>query len=200
MEGRASIEPGLPPSDPTISYWQNPPDVIANHRTSSELPTEIDVVIVGSGITGATIAYNLLGHAPSPSVLMLEARTACSGATGRNGGHTKHASYRSFMDNVKNHGECEAARIARFEYRCLKAVHAFAREHEIQCDSWEGSTVDIFHDKEQWKRAKAAVTEMKRVLGDDDAASDYTFSSADEADKKLLAKSPLELYPTKLVA
>jgi len=46
----------------------------------------VDIVIIGSGLTGALIAYNLLSlPGPKPLILMLEARAAASGATGRNG-------------------------------------------------------------------------------------------------------------------
>ena len=191
MEDRASIRPGLPRSNPTVSYWQDPPAHISNHRTSPELPEEADVVIVGSGITGAAIAHTFLSREPSPFVIMLEARTACSGATGRNGGHTKHASYRSFLDNMHVHGKDEAARIARFEHRCMKAVHAFARDNNIKCDSWEGDTVDVIYDEGQWNRAKTAVEEMKRALGKDDPAAEYTFWGPNEAANKFFAKGSL---------
>lgn len=133
MEARASISPGIPKPNPLISYWQDPPAPIARHRSSLELPEKTDDVVIGSGITGAVAAHTLLSHDAAPSVLMPEARTACSGATGRNGGHTKHASYRSFIDNTRTHGEEEAARIARLEYRYMKAVHAFARQqHRVR--------------------------------------------------------------------
>ena len=186
MEERASIPPGLPRSNPTVSFWQDPPAPVSTHRTSPELPEDVDYVIVGSGITGTTIAHTIIDEEHSPSVLMLEARTACSGATGRNGGHTKHGSYRSFLDNLRTYGEEEAARIARFEHRCLKAVHAFARNHHIECDSWEGDTVDVIYDLWEWNRAKAAVDEMRRVLGNDDPAAKYTFWNAEEASDKFL--------------
>ncbi|KAL8795215.1 MAG: hypothetical protein Q9195_002226 [Heterodermia aff. obscurata] len=186
MEERASIQPGLPRANPTVSYWQDPPASISNLRTSPVLPGDVDYVIVGSGITGTTIAHTILQEEHPPSVLMLEARTACSGATGRNGGHTKHASYRSFLDNLLALGEEEAARIATFEYRCMKAVHAFARDHHIECDSWEGDTVDVIYDRWEWNRAKAAAEKMRRVLGDDNPAAKYTFWNADEASNKFM--------------
>lgn len=85
MEQRAKIPPGLPRSNPTISYWQDPPDAIADLRTTEELPNEADYVIIGSGISGASIAWNLLQRKPNATVVLLEARTTCSGATGRNG-------------------------------------------------------------------------------------------------------------------
>ena len=85
MERRASILPGLPRPQPTISYWQDPPDALAGLRTTDHLPEHVDIVIIGSGITGASIAYNLLVKQPKLSVVLLEAREAASGASGRNG-------------------------------------------------------------------------------------------------------------------
>lgn len=98
MDERARIPVTLPRDNPTQSYWQDPPDGIADLRTTPDLPGNADVVIIGSGITGAAVAWNLLQHgngsggsggsdisSTPPSVVMLEARQACSGATGRNG-------------------------------------------------------------------------------------------------------------------
>ena len=183
---RANIPPSLPKPQPTASYWQDSPGSIATHRTTLSLPESASVVVIGSGITGSSLAYNLLSQPSPPSVVLLEARTACSGATGRNGGHTKCASYRSFLDNLKSMGEAEAAKIVRYEYTCMKAVHAFARQHGIACDSWEGDTVDVFYDESQWKAAKEAVTQLQRVLGKRDPAARYHFWDAHEAEKKFL--------------
>lgn len=186
MDERAAIVPTLPRLNPTSSYWQDPPHGISTHRTTGELPESVSTIIIGSGITGASIAYNVLDKSDASSVLMLEARTTCSGATGRNGGHTKAASYRAFLDNVRDQGEAEAARIARFEYRNIKAVHAFAREHKIECDSWEGDTVDIIYEVNQWNRARQAVSEMRRILGEEDVAAQYKFYDASETAERFL--------------
>lgn len=191
MDERAVIVPVAPRSNPTSSYWQDPPHQYATHRTTSDLPCSASTVIIGSGITGASIAYNLLAQHGSSSVLMLEARTACSGATGRNGGHTKSASYRAFLDNVQDQGEEEAAKIVRFEYNCMKAVHAFAREQKIDCDSWEGETVDIIYDQGHWVQAKKAITEMKRILGDGDPAAQQRFHDASVTEEKYLVGGAL---------
>jgi len=55
------------------------------HRTTTELPAHADVVIVGSGITGTSAARDLAedARAKDLQVVMLEAREACWGATGR---------------------------------------------------------------------------------------------------------------------
>ena len=191
MEQRASIPPGLPRARPTASFWQESPSKVASHRSTSDLPSTASVIIIGSGITGTSIAYKLLSQADSPSILMLEARGACSGATGRNGGHTKAASYRAFIDNVIVLGEEEAAKIVRFEYDCIKAVHAFSRTHNIACDSWEGDTVDIIYDEGQWNKAQEAVKRIRKALGPDDPAARYTFWTAGEAEKKFLCRGAM---------
>ena len=191
MEERAAIPPGLPRPNPTVSYWQDPPSHLAQHRTTQELPVNIDVLIIGSGITGSSLAYNILNGPHPPSVLMFEARTACSGATGRNGGHTKCASYREFLENVRDLGETEAVKILRFQYNTMRAIHAFAREHGIECDSWQGDTVDIFYDWGQYEKATKAAAEIKRVLGEHDPASRYTFYDAKETEQKFLAQDSL---------
>ena len=186
MDARVALAATLPRPNPTESYWQTPPHILSNHRTTASLPSSIEILVIGSGITGASIAYNLLSRSSPSSVLMLEARTTCSGATGRNGGHTKCASYRAFLDNVKGEGEEEAAKIVRFEYGCMKAVHKFAREHQIECDSWEGDTVDIIYDQDQWVRAQNAINEIQRILGKDDPAARYEFHDASETAKRFL--------------
>ena len=191
MEKRASIRPSLPLPNPTISYWQDPPSRLANHRTTPELPRTVDTLIIGSGITGTTLAYNILNQHSPPSVCVLEARTACSGATGRNGGHTKCVPYREILDNVKDLGEEEAAKIARFGYNCMRNVHAFANEHGIECDSWQGDTVDVIYDQGQWDNAQRAVAELRRILGEEDPIAQYKFWDAEEAEEKFLAQGSL---------
>ena len=60
MDQRAKAPVTLPQSTPTKSYWQDPPDEIADLRTTEDLPDHADVVIIGSGITGAAVAWELL--------------------------------------------------------------------------------------------------------------------------------------------
>lgn len=100
--GNVHLPPaGLPSRNPTESFWlRDPSPALLGHRGTAELPETADVVVVGSGITGAFAARFLLQGEASKgaeaegvegdgveegglSVVMLEAREACSGATGR---------------------------------------------------------------------------------------------------------------------
>lgn len=74
----------LPVPNPSKSFWHSEPSgLLLGHRTTEKLPEEADVVIVGSGITGASAARYLDEDGSKKSVVMLEAREACWGATGR---------------------------------------------------------------------------------------------------------------------
>src|SRR5579875_1837974 len=50
------------------------------------LPAEADVVVIGAGVAGCSIAYQLAKR--GKKVAVLEKRGICSGASGRNGGMT----------------------------------------------------------------------------------------------------------------
>ena len=68
------------------SFWHTEPSkILLGHRTTEHLPSKTDVVIIGSGITGAFAAHYIAGaeHGKDVDVVMLEAREACWGATGR---------------------------------------------------------------------------------------------------------------------
>ncbi len=86
MDEQAAVLVTPPRVNPTTSYWQDPPDPeVADYLSSEQVPETADTVIIGSGITGSLVAWNLLKSADHGNIIMLEARQACSGATGRNG-------------------------------------------------------------------------------------------------------------------
>ncbi|KAI8959364.1 FAD dependent oxidoreductase [Daldinia sp. FL1419] len=182
MDKRAAIPVTLPRENPTQSYWQLGPDEIADMRSTTSLPEKAEVVIIGSGITGAAMAYNLL-ESGTRDIVMLEARQACSGATGRNGGHTKAASYLLFLENEKHYGTALAVKIARLELANVRAVHAFAREHEIDCDSHPCETVDVVYDATRWEFDQRVVKAMQDAMPSDDA-SIYAIHNAQETRSK----------------
>jgi hypothetical protein len=48
----------LPITNPTKSFWiEGAESPLRSHRSTEELPAEADVVIIGSGYSGATAAY-----------------------------------------------------------------------------------------------------------------------------------------------
>jgi hypothetical protein len=82
---------GLPVPNHTLSYWRSELHPIDSYCSSEDLPSSCDIAIIGAGMTGVSTAYHLSRlHAANPSVqkpsiVILDAREVCSGATGRNG-------------------------------------------------------------------------------------------------------------------
>ena len=79
---RIQESPGVPLPNATLPFWHDVSAPVANHQ--DPLPKYADVIIIGSGITGASVARTLLDESQGNlKVVILEARGACSGATGR---------------------------------------------------------------------------------------------------------------------
>ncbi|KAI1380642.1 FAD dependent oxidoreductase [Hypoxylon crocopeplum] len=141
---------GLPVDNPTESYWhKEPSEKLLGHRTTKELPRSADVVIVGSGITGSFAAHFLKEKRPELEVVMLEAREACWGATGRNGGHCQPAVYAS-----------SAPHIASFELRNFSYLKNLVEEFSIACDWRSTSGVHAFYSAELFAIAKDIVASL----------------------------------------
>src|SRR5271165_4167931 len=81
--------------EPNESCWagnQAPP----NSPLSADL--DVDVAIVGGGLTGLSAAYFLRRAAPEKSVVVLEAQSCGSGASGRNGAMVLTMTAERFMN------------------------------------------------------------------------------------------------------
>lgn len=81
LSKRIKQSPGIPVQDPTLSFWTVPKAKLSSEGKA--LPTHADIVVIGSGITGTSFAYNALKLDGTLKIVILEARDACSGATGR---------------------------------------------------------------------------------------------------------------------
>ena len=151
--GGGGLPHGFPQPNPTTSYWQLPPHRIANHRTTADLPTSTthDYIIIGSGISGAAIAHKLLSRDPSCSILMLEARTAASGASGRNGGHCRAGWWYNFSKYSAAFGEDEAIKFGNLEEQNVRDIADFVREHDVDCDFRDVETADTYSTKQAWE-------------------------------------------------
>ncbi|KAG7896602.1 hypothetical protein KL905_005388 [Ogataea polymorpha] len=133
----------LPVPNPTRSFWLTAEVDFHDHRSTAELPAEADIVIVGSGYAGTTTAHFLMEEGFDGTIVMLEARDVCSGATARNGGHLKPSLYYSQKSWTKKFGEKGAAEIANFEFAHLAAMKELIERENIDCDFVLGRSCDV---------------------------------------------------------
>ncbi|KAM0284051.1 hypothetical protein ACHAO9_009381 [Fusarium lateritium] len=164
-----SQDPGLPQKDPTVSYWQLPPNEhVADHK-SDHLPEQVDIVIIGSGITGTSVAWHLLRNSTSPPrIAMLEARQACSGATGRNGGHIRPSPYAEYAAAKRMLSNREAAKITSLRVAHVDALISAAEELPedgyLAAEARSVDSIDAFFDDEQWSLVKDQLETLKREV------------------------------------
>lgn len=124
-----------PVPNSTQSYWRSELHEIDNLRSTKHLPNECDVLIVGAGISGVSTAYHLLNDNPSPpSVVLLEAREVCSGATGRNGGHLM-ATQISLDKIIRDHDVDTAREISNFKRDQVFALKSVVEKEKLDCDA-----------------------------------------------------------------
>ncbi|OTB07006.1 hypothetical protein M426DRAFT_318373 [Hypoxylon sp. CI-4A] len=141
---------GLPVDNPSKSYWhKEPSSKLLGHQTTKDLPRSADVVIVGSGITGSFAAHFLKEKRPDLDVVMVEAREACWGATGRNGGHCQPAIYAA-----------SAPHIASFELRNFLFLKSLVEEYSIPCDWRSTSGVHAYYSAELFGIIESIISDL----------------------------------------
>lgn len=188
----------LPSSDSTASFWHTEPsEFLLGHRTTPDLPPESDIVIIGSGITGASAARFLAEdeRAKDLSIVMLDAREACWCATGRNGGHCQPLLFDSTPD------------VAAFELRNCNTVKSYIQEHDVPCE-WRSLTgCRTFWTEALAKAAADDVRDLKRdapelgkevtVIDDEEELRKHRVNGAPGATLTACAGT---LWPYKLIA
>ncbi len=145
-----------------LSLWfdQLPDDV--RPRPALAGPVEVDVAIVGGGLTGLWTAYYLAEADPSLRIAVLEAEIAGFGASGRNGGWCS-ALYPVTSATLAAETGPEAATA---QYRAMRdTVYEVAKVTEaegIDADLAIGGTVVLARSDAQLARARAEVDEARK--------------------------------------
>jgi glycine/D-amino acid oxidase-like deaminating enzyme len=69
----------------TVPFWHRTDNPYANYQSDRTLPGEVDVVVIGAGLTGTAAAYHLRNS--GKSVVVLDQGDPAGEASGRNGGN-----------------------------------------------------------------------------------------------------------------
>lgn len=182
------IGDGFPVKESTLPFWRTQLHDLDSHRSTEDLPSECDLVVIGAGYAGVSTLFHLLdsesSDAPQPSkVVMLEAREACSGASGRNGknpscsllmitkllteflagGHIKPDVYYNILKYTKKYGAENAAAFARFEAQNVLAVKELVEKEKIDCDFVLTRSLDVYLDDAHAKATHDAYQELRRI-------------------------------------
>ncbi|KAF8346457.1 FAD dependent oxidoreductase [Amanita rubescens] len=138
----------LPVPNATKSFWINTSGAnpLAEEGSHGRLTQEADVCIIGSGISGVSAAYYLSKSELPLSVVILEAREFCSGATGRNGGHLTPNPFLGFRARQSDYGTPEAIKSYAIEQHTATSIVSFIKAHNLseQVDLVHGGHYKLF--------------------------------------------------------
>lgn len=120
-----------------------------------------DVVVIGSGITAASVVRTLLQDDKSCSVTIPEAHTLCSGATGRNGGHLITYGGLAFSELKAAFGQNDATDIIDFAFENIALMKQLNAEFGGKLQYRDVTRFRGFEDDSSFERAKGILMEFE---------------------------------------
>lgn len=157
----------LPRGDRTEPFWLSErDDAVADMQTRSTIPDEVDIVVIGSGISGAIVVHHLTKSDWTPRILLLDAQRLCEGATARNGGHCKPLTYLGFRAEAAKHGAEVADQMYSFEASALSTYAALVQSEDLDCDMHATRACDVFFDATDAAEAKKDYDARMRLYPD----------------------------------
>jgi len=145
---------------------------------------DVDVAIVGAGLTGLWTAWYLLQHDPGLRVAVIERETIGFGASGRNGGWCSALLPMSLDSIADRNGEAAAQRMMAAMHDTVREVGRFVDQHAAPELFHRGGTVSLARSAPQRQRLTEELDEFRRFgFGDDD----YRWLDTDEAVQQVAA-------------
>jgi glycine/D-amino acid oxidase-like deaminating enzyme len=118
----------LPPAE--TSLWRE--EYLQNHYPELEDDTQVDVAIVGGGITGLTAAYLL--KRSGLTVAVLDKRTIGAGTTGRTTGKITSQHNLIYTKMIKQLGLATARAYAEANQSAVQLVASIIKKEKLNCD------------------------------------------------------------------
>ena len=178
LRAALQADPLLPRPNPSISLWQEPPHPTLATIQSPVLPETADIVIIGSGITGCSVAKALLEDDTQPQVVVLEARTLTSGATGRNGGQLVSPVGHLYTTLCKRHGQKTALEICQFSFMNIERILGMLDELDPTLKATSELRrvykVMVAGDKDTWDSCKESLEAFRNAMPEHQATHRVT--------------------------
>jgi glycine/D-amino acid oxidase-like deaminating enzyme len=145
-----------------MSYWLGENLELQSYCTNPKLYDDevYDVVIVGSGITGASAAYHLAANDSSLKILVLEKEGISSGATGCNGGFISPGTSEKFSSSVERYGLEVTQEIFDYTVSCSKLIQEFVTSSRTECELRMNGSVMLAYTEEELTELKLSYDQL----------------------------------------
>ena len=146
------------PVDWTPSYWMNIPPILGEHTQ----PRDGGIAVIGSGLTGASVAYWLLEQGFS-DITLIDFEVEKS-ASLRNAGHILYGAVESMKALVELHGRDVAREIWNFSVQICHDVRETIQRLGISCDYKQDGYLVIAIDSTEDQEIRDSI-EILREMG-----------------------------------
>lgn len=186
-----------------VSFWfdslvaSGVDDLAARPALAGDI--DVDVAIIGGGLTGLWSAYYLLKRSPGLRVAILEKEIAGFGASGRNGGWCSALFPASTAALERRHGLDAALAMRRAMIDTVAEVGMVTDAEGIDCDYARGGTLLFARSEPQLVRAHEEVAEAERYGVDQISWLDDERSGPSNTLATVLDPACARLHPGKLV-
>jgi glycine/D-amino acid oxidase-like deaminating enzyme len=144
-----------------VSFWHEAVDL--SPRPALDGDTEVDVAIIGAGLTGLWTAYYLQKSDPSLSILVMDKHIAGFGASGRNGGWASALFPQATPSLISRYGFDKAKALRDAMVGSISEIGRVVAAEKIDCDWVHGGTLIFARTRLQEKMLRAEVAEAKEL-------------------------------------
>lgn len=125
--------------------------------------TNVDFIIIGSGIVGLNCALNLKNKYPLASILVLEKGILPQGASTKNAGFACFGSLSELLDDLQSHSEETIVALVKQRYEGLKLLRSILGDSNIDYQELGGFELFLEND-DLYEKCNVAIDEINSLL------------------------------------
>jgi glycine/D-amino acid oxidase-like deaminating enzyme len=136
-----------------FSYWEN-----------KTWLSNIDFVVVGSGIVGLNCALELRAKQPKSKIVILEKGLIPHGASTRNAGFACFGSLTEILNDFDSHSPLEVYELIQKRVSGLKRLRNLLGDKQIKYRQFGGNEIFLQHDTEKLHNSLAKIDDVNKLL------------------------------------
>jgi glycine/D-amino acid oxidase-like deaminating enzyme len=151
--------------NPTSSYW------LKNIHFKDSWTKRADIVVVGAGISGASVCYHLSKLDPTKVVVMIDPRGIAGGATGRNGGLLWPSLPDRWSTLVEKYGIDNTRKFLEFSMKNVEEIKELVGQipsdasNHPKLSKFPLGAIHLMETEKEYNDWKREIEEMKRHGG-----------------------------------